>query len=161
MTDSAADQLSEKIAAGEARNAQKRDASLLDQFGEKAIEAKDKFTDFAKEHPVTVVVGALAVGVIVSSLFKGSPTRKVGRRAAGMAAIGGELALAYMQSAMEAAGEAGRVGAERLDDLTDSINDNARSLRRNASHRVAGLNNSAHSATRSATKAISRVLSRH
>ena len=70
------------------------------------IEAKDKFTAFAKKHPIATLAGGLAVGILVSGLFGGSPTRKAGKKlgksAAGLAALATELAVAYAQSAMEA-----------------------------------------------------------
>ena len=68
-------QLKKKIEAGEARNKAKTRAepSLIDRTGERAVEAKDKFTAFAKEHPIATVAGGLALGILISGLFRRSP----------------------------------------------------------------------------------------
>jgi hypothetical protein len=137
MTEERRKQLKKKIEAGEARNRDLGRTTIVDRAGEKAIEAKDKFTAFAKEHPITTVAGAVAVGVLVSALFKRSPTRKAGakagKKAAGLAAIGAEMAWAYAQHAMSAANEAGRDAAHRASDLGGS----ARDIARDAGTRIA------------------------
>ncbi|MBO0750314.1 MAG: hypothetical protein J2O44_07805, partial [Porphyrobacter sp.] len=96
MTDAKRKEIKRKIAAAESRiQARVEGPSLTDRVGEKAIEAKDKFAAFAREHPIATVAGGLAVGILVSSLFRGSPTRKAGRKlgktAASLAAIAAEL----------------------------------------------------------------------
>src|SRR5688500_3188838 len=97
MTEAKRKTLKQKVSAGEQRNQDRGRTTVVDRAGERAIEAKDKFVEFAKEHPIATVAGGLALGILVSSLFKRSPTRKVAGRAAGIAAIGAELALAYAQ----------------------------------------------------------------
>lgn len=151
MADTKRQQTKDKVEAGYARNHAKSQGTALDRAGETAIEAKDRFAAFAKDHPIATVAGGLALGVLISGLFKGSPTRKlgskVGTRAAGLAAIGTELALTYAQQAMDAADHAGRVGAHKLGDLGDSIGSTARHLRRSGSDTAD-----------SASKRISRAL---
>src|SRR5688500_7137711 len=99
MTDAKRTQLKKKVAAGQARNEDLGRTTIFDRAGERAIEAKDKFTAFAKEHPIATVAGGLAIGILISGLFKRSPTRKLGskaaKRAGSLATIGTELALAY------------------------------------------------------------------
>jgi len=116
-------QIKDQVEAGEARNRARGERTLLDRAGETAIEAKDRFTAFAKEHPVATVAGGLALGVLISGLFRGSPTRKAavkaGSRAAGLAAIGAELAMAYASQALSAAEDAGRTGADKLGHVGD------------------------------------------
>jgi hypothetical protein len=119
MAEAKRNQIRKKVAAAESRNQARAEApSLTQRAGERAVEAKDKFTAFAREHPIATVVGGLAVGILVSSLFRGSPTRKAGRKlgekAVSLAALGAELAVAYGQQAMDAASEAREAGAERL-----------------------------------------------
>jgi ElaB/YqjD/DUF883 family membrane-anchored ribosome-binding protein len=122
-------QTKQKVEAGEARNRAKQEPSTLDRAGETALEAKDRFTEFAKEHPIAVVAGGLALGILVSGLFRGSPTRKaaekVGNRAASLATVGAELAMAYAAQAMAAADEAGRTGASKLSELGASLSETA------------------------------------
>ena len=124
MAEAKRNQIKKKVAAAKSRNESRGAApSLSERAGEKAVEAKDKFAAFARQHPIATVAGGIALGILVSGLFRGSPTRKagkeLGKRAAGLAAIGAELALAYAQQAMEAAGEAREVGAEALDGWSD------------------------------------------
>jgi len=118
MTEAKRSRIRQKVAAAESRNEARSEMSLTDRAGEKAIEAKDKFAAFAKEHPIATLAGGLALGILVSSLFRGSPTRKAGRKlgkkAAGLAALAADLAVAYATSAMEAASEAREAGAEKL-----------------------------------------------
>lgn len=163
MTDAKRKQIKDKIAAGEERLASRAE-DLSSRIGERAIEAKDGFTRFAKEHPVATVAGGLALGVLVSALFKRSPTRRVankaGTRAAGLAALGAELAMAYAQQAMTAAGDAKRAGAERLHDLEGPLSDTAHSLRRGASRQAGKANDSARAASHLAGEAITRALRR-
>lgn len=163
MTDTKRKHIKDKVAAGEARNVA-RSESLTDRLGERAIEAKDGFSRFAREHPVATVAGGLALGVLVSALFKRSPTRKVagkaGARAAGLAAIGAELAMAYAQQALGAASDAGRAGSHRLHELEDSLGHSARSLRRGASQQASAASEGARHATRLAGKALTRALHR-
>ena len=74
-----------RIADAHARDEDRRQYSLVERVEDRALEAKDKFVDFAKEHPIATVVGGLAVGVLIASTFKG-PRRaavKGGARAAG------------------------------------------------------------------------------
>jgi hypothetical protein len=134
MADAKRSNIRKKVTAAKSRNQSRVQApSMTDRAGEKAIAAKDKFTAFAKEHPITTVAGALALGVLVSGFFRGSPTRKAGRklgqRAAGLAALATELAVAYGQQAMEKAGEARETGAEKLGDWSEDAADYVASAR--------------------------------
>ena len=156
MTDAKRTQLKKKVEAGQARNQDRGRTTIVDRAGEAAIEAKDKFTAFAKEHPIATVAGGLAVGVLIAAMFKG-PRRAAARggsKAAGLAAIGAELALAYAQQAMETANEAGRAGAKRLDGLGDS----ARSAGRDAAHRASDAGETALSVTREAGKRLGKAI---
>jgi hypothetical protein len=155
MAEAKRKQIKKKVAAAESRNEARSERTAIDRAGEKAIEAKDKFTAFAREHPVATVAGGLAIGVLVSMLFRGSPTRKAGKklgtRAAGLAAIGAELAMAYAQQAWEAAEEAGRTGAAKLDEFGETIGRGAHDLGGDA----AGYAASARAKARKAGKSIS------
>ena len=120
MTEAKRTQLKQKVAAAQKRNEDRGRTTIVDRAGERAIEAKDKFTAFAREHPIATVAGGLAAGILISALFKRSPTRKIGNRAAkaasGLAATGAEFALGYALQAWEAANEAGRASAEKLEE---------------------------------------------
>lgn len=156
MTDAKRTQLKKKVEAGQARNQDRGRTTIVDRAGEAAIEAKDRFTAFAKEHPIATIAGGVAIGVLIAGMFKG-PRRaamKGGSKAAGLAAVGAELALAYAQQAMEAANEAGRAGAKRFDGLGDT----AKSVGRDAAHRAGDAGESAMALTREAGKRLGRAI---
>jgi hypothetical protein len=138
MAEAKRSQIRKKVIASESRNkARAATPTLSERAGETALEAKDKFTAFARKHPIATVAGGIAVGILVSGFFRGSPTRKAGRelgkRAASLAAIGTELAIAYAQHAMEAASEARQTGAETLgswsDEAAEYLSDASESVR--------------------------------
>jgi len=156
-------ELKDQIAAGEARVRAREDATLLDRAGERAIEAKDRFTDFAREHPVATVAGGLAVGVLISGLFRNSPTRKAGRKAAAktstLAHVGGELATTWFAQMMAAASDARRTGADQLDGAATTVGRTSRRLGREAGHLAHEAGDSARELKRDALKLVSRALS--
>jgi hypothetical protein len=162
MTDANRQQLRNKVAAGEARNRDLGRTTIVDRAGEAAIEAKDRFVGFAKEHPIATVAGGLALGVLVSSLFKRSPTRKLGnaaaKRAGTIAALGAEFALAYAQQAMTMANEAGREGAHKLGELGETVGSSARSTGRAAVDRAGDLTEAARLVTRETGKRLGKAL---
>ena len=162
MTDAKRQTLKDKVAAGQARNRDLGRTTIVDRAGEAAIEAKDKFVAFAKEHPIATVAGGVAVGILVSGLFKRSPTRKLGskaaKRAGTIAALGAEFALAYAQHAMTAANEAGREGAHTLGELGESVGSGARSTSRAALDRAGDLTEAARVVTRDAGKRLGKAL---
>ena len=158
MADAKRKTLKEKVAAGQARNRSKTEntTTMFDRAGEAAIEAKDRFTAFAKEHPIATVAGGVAVGILIAGLFKG-PRRaamKGGSKAAGLAALGAELAIAYAQQAMDAANEAGRAAAPKLERFGDS----ARSAGREAAHRATDASESAVAMTREAGRRLGKAI---
>ena len=169
MTDAKRQEIREKVAAGEARQqargVETGNGAFLDRAGEQAIEAKDRVTAFVREHPIATVAGAVAVGVLISGMFRGSPTRRVGSaaasKAAGLAALGAELAASYAQRALDAAGDAGRASADRIDDLGDTIHDRARHLRREAAYYAGEAGDSARAARRGIGKSIRRRMRDH
>lgn len=162
MTDAKRQTLKDKVAAGQARHRDMGRTTIVDRAGEAAIEAKDKFVAFAKDHPIATVAGGVAVGVLISGLFKRSPTRKLGsaaaKRAGTIAALGAEFALAYAQQAMSAANEAGREGAHKLGELGETVGGTARSTSRAALDRAGDLTEAARAATRDAGKKLGQAL---
>jgi len=160
MSEANRQELKDKVAAGEARHRAREDSTLFDRAGEAAIEAKDRFTAFAHEHPLTTVAGGLAIGILISGLFPRSPTRKLGTRAAGLAAVGAEAAMAYMHQAVDAASEASRTGSHRLEDWTDVLSDTARRVKRDAAYLVESASESARITGRDVSKGVSRRLPR-
>jgi hypothetical protein len=158
MTEAKRAQLKQKVAKARKRNEDRGRTTIVDRAGERAIEAKDRFTAFAREHPVATVAGGLAIGALVSGLFKRSPTRRLGRKAAkaagSLAALGAELAIVYAQQAMEAANEAGHAGAEKLEELGDA----ARGATERAGEHASEWGDAARTATRDTGKRLGKML---
>ncbi len=165
--DAKRDEIKERIAAAQARNAERNEPSLADTVSEKAMAAKDGFVDFAKKHPAATVAGGVVLGLLVASMFSG-PRRVAGKaavaagsKAAGLAAIGSEMAVAFAKEAMDTAQDAKRAGGEKLEDLADSVGDSARSLKREASYRADNASDTARIVARDVGKTIARSFRKH
>lgn len=127
-------EIKERIAAAQERQAEREGDSLVQAIGEKAAAARAGVTSFAREHPVATVAGGLALGVLVSALFKNSPTRRAGRyageRAVGLAALSGEVASSLLHQVLESTASARKTGADKLEDVGESARSSAREIGR-------------------------------
>jgi ElaB/YqjD/DUF883 family membrane-anchored ribosome-binding protein len=125
-------EIKDRIAAAQERQAAREGPSLTQSIAEKAASARDGVTSFAKDHPVATVAGGLALGVLISALFKNSPTRRAGRyageRAAGLAAIGTEVASSLLQQVLDGSANARKTGAEKLEDAGSAARESARHI---------------------------------
>ncbi len=132
MTEAKRQEIKDRIATAQARNDERDGQPISEMLGEKAVAAKDNFTAFAREHPLATVAGGLALGVLISAMFKNSPTRRAGRyagaRAAGLATLGSEMASAFAHSVMERAAGAREAGVELAEDAADSARSKARAV---------------------------------
>jgi ElaB/YqjD/DUF883 family membrane-anchored ribosome-binding protein len=150
-------ELKSKVDAAEKRNKQRQEAKT---FGDYARDARNDATSFVKEHPITTLVGGVALGVLVASFVgPGRRLRKQAtRRGAVLAGVLSDLALTYGSQALDGAGKATRTGKSRLGDLGETLSealaDGARSLRREAGE----ASDSAGSLTRDAGKRATRTL---
>jgi hypothetical protein len=117
-------QIKRKVEAGVARNNDRGRTTVVDRVGERAIEARDRFTVFAKQHPIATVAGGVALGILISGMFRGSPTRKLGKeagkQASKLASVGAELAMAYAAQALAVSDEARKAGTDKLGELGES-----------------------------------------
>ena len=148
MNDPKRAEIKARIAAAQAREAERGERTLAQKAQEGAVDAKDRLTEFAKEHPVATVAGGLALGIVIASMFKG-PRRaavQTGTKAASIAAL-------------RDAGDAGRDGLRKLDDMGDAVGDTARTLRREAAYRAGHATDAARSVSRETGKTIARALS--
>lgn len=114
--------LKERIEEGQARQ-YARDLAL----SERAAEARDRLTSVAREHPLLLIAGGLAIGVAISALIPKSPTRRLSRNAIGFLAMVADLGVSYSRQALD--GDAGKAGKEKLAELGNSIIDGAMKLR--------------------------------
>lgn len=154
LADSKRDSLRAKIEAAERRNA---DRTLADS----AREAAKAAADYTRAHPLTVIGGALAVGLAIGLLTR--PGRRVARQvvssasgavsgaaasatsgvkgvaARGSSRIGlmlGEAAIAYIMTLVDDALETARTGQERAEEFGGAAGAQARKLRASAGDAV-------------------------
>jgi hypothetical protein len=97
------------------------------QLSERASDARDRLTTLAREHPLLLIAGGLAIGVAISALIPRSPTRRLSKNAIGFLAMITELGVSYSRQALD--GDAGRAGKDKLAELGNSILDGALKLR--------------------------------
>lgn len=146
--DSKRDSLRARIDAAERRNVER---SLAD----KAREVADSAVDYTKAHPLTVIGGAVAAGLVIGLLTR--PGRNVARRVAssasgavsgaastassgvkGIASRGGsrigtmlgQAVVGYLMTMIDDAVEAARAGQDRAGELSDSAGSQVRGLAR-------------------------------
>lgn len=163
MSDDKRAALKERIEAAQDSEAARRAKKMGESAKAGAVDAKDKFTAFAKEHPVTTVAGGVVAGMLIASMFKG-PRRaaaRTGAKAAGFAAMGSEMAMGFLSELRDNAEHAGEEGKRKLADLSDSAGDTARRVRREAKYRAGTAGDNARIAGREVGKSIMRALKRH
>jgi len=148
-----------KVDAAQKRNSAR---SKEQSFGDYARDAGSSATSFVKEHPITTVVGGLALGVLVASFLPGG--RKVRKQAsaksAALAAALSELALTYGSQFLEGAGKAASAGRDRLGDLGEAIGDGARSAGRSTGEAAGQAGESARDFGKAAVRTLRDLRSR-
>jgi len=162
MTDTKRAEIKSRITSAQARDEERREYSLVEKIEDGALEAKDKFVSFAKEHPVATVAGGVVIGILIAGLFKG-PRRAAaagGAKAAGLAAIGSEIAMGFAAQLLDGAQDASRTGARKLDRLGGTLSERARNFTDGAAHRAHDATEAAQSARENITRRISRALER-
>ncbi|MCH2488006.1 MAG: hypothetical protein MK010_09730 [Erythrobacter sp.] len=145
--------LRQRIEASEQRNAER-------SFADQAKDVLDSATDFAKKHPLTVIGGAIGVGLLVGAMTR--PGRRLGRRTGAMAAMAGDTVLGYAMGLMDRAETAGaaalRSSSDAIEDLGDSVGSTARRLRREAAYRADATGDALGTSRRRASRKASRGL---
>lgn len=158
-------EIKDRISAAQTRNDTREGASITEVLGEKAAAARDNFTAFAREHPVATVAGGIAVGVLISAMFRNSPTRRAGRyaggKAAGLAALGSEIAVAFAHQVMESTASARTASADLAHDVGDKLGATARRVRHEAGTRAESATDTARTTARDIGKSLARSLRKH
>ncbi len=124
MSDAKRMELRQRIEAGKARQAERG------ALANGAAAARDRLTSVAREHPLMLIAGGLAIGVALSTLIPRSPTRKLSKNAVSMIAGIAELGILYGRQAMDAADGRGEPARERLGQIGGAIADGAAKLKR-------------------------------
>ncbi len=128
MSDAKRMELRQRIEAGKARQAERSG------LAKGAAAARDRLSSVAREHPLMLIAGGLAIGVALSTLVPRSPTRRLSRSAVSLIAGIAELGILYSRQAMDAVGdaadEASEPARERLGNIGGAIADGAARLKR-------------------------------
>jgi ElaB/YqjD/DUF883 family membrane-anchored ribosome-binding protein len=170
------DALRAKIEASERRNAERT-------LTEQAREAAEAATEYTRAHPLTVIGGAVAIGLLVGLATR--PGRRVATRAAGavgtaasgaassaaagvkgVAARGGtqlgtligDAALAWIMKLVDELLETARAGQDKVEDLGDDAGSAARRVRRDATQVVEAATDSARHTARKARRKATRAV---
>lgn len=110
------EQLRDRIEAAEARQRAR-------EIGQRATDAADRVTSFAREHPLLLIAGGLAIGAALSTLVPRSPTRRLSKKTIAFMASMAEFGIAYGREALEAAEEAAQQGKAKLTELSSTARD--------------------------------------
>lgn len=152
-SDSKREQLKERIAAGEARNAAR---SIADGAKQAASDAGE----FVKRNPLVAVGGAIAIGLAIGAMTK--PGRRMARKAVGRSSVMANLArdavLAYGVKFIDDATSAARTGQDKLEDLGDAAANTARVAKREAGYIASKATGGAASASRAASRKTRRAV---
>ncbi len=143
------DDLRARIEAGQLRNEERT-------VGDYAREAAQQATDFAKQHPVATVAGAVALGLIVGAMTR--PGRRLTRRGGAMAALATDAAIAYGLRMFDNAGVAARHAGDRLADAGDAIGSQARHLQRDARYQAEEASDVVRAASRKLARKSERTI---
>lgn len=170
------DALRARIEASERRNAER---TLADQ----AREAAEAATEYTRAHPLTVIGGAVAIGLLVGLATR--PGRRVATRAAGavgaaasgaansaasgvrgvasrgssqLGTLVGDAALAWGMKLVDEVLDSARSGQDKVEDLGDDAEATVRRVRRDAVHAVGAATDTArHTARKTRRKAARAV----
>jgi ElaB/YqjD/DUF883 family membrane-anchored ribosome-binding protein len=159
VTDKKRQQIKSKVKKGEAR-VRARERTLP----QRAAEVRDSATSFAKENPLLVIGGGLALGVAVSMLFRRprevgeKAAKRASKKASGLAMLAAEVALPFIQQAMASAGEAGRAGIDRVEELGETAAERARAARQASAERAGETVDAAQDMTRGAGRRIAKAI---
>lgn len=124
MSDAKRMELRQRIEAGKARQVERSG------LAQGAAAARDRLSSVAREHPLMLIAGGLAIGVALSTLLPRSPTRRLSKSAVSMIAGIAELGILYGRQAMDAADGASEPTRERLGHIGGAIADGAARLKR-------------------------------
>ena len=145
------DLLRERIEAGERRNEER-------SLGDYAKETADNITDFAKEHPIATIAGAIGIGLAIGAMTR--PGRRAARRGAAktgaLAALASEAIMAFGANVLDGAEDLARNSGDAIEDFGDHVGDRARTFRRGAAYRAGTLADSANSTKRDLTRKAKR-----
>lgn len=118
MADDRRERVKERIEAARERVEQRAEAAAGG-----ARDAAATVRDFVKEHPAAAIAGGLAVGGLIAAMLPKRSRKKAPGGASRLAAVASDLAVAYATKALAGAREASREGAERLEDLSETVSE--------------------------------------
>ena len=164
MSDAKRQDIQDRIAVGEARNSTRNSTETQVQVPREYEDFEDEsdVVVFIKEHPFVTLAGALAVGVLVAGMFPSTrrAARRGGDKASAWSAAGTSAVVAAFQSLQDVIADAGRASGETLEDWSDSVADQTRKARREASYLAERSRDEVGAAARDTGESISRSFRR-
>jgi uncharacterized membrane protein YebE (DUF533 family) len=98
-----------------------------------ASDAGKSASNFAREHPVLLIAGGIAVGAVIAALLPRGTTRRLAKGAAGLAEIASVAGIAFGRDALERAAHASETARDKAGHFGDSARDSAGRIARKAS----------------------------
>lgn len=92
-------------------------------------EPPEKFSGLAREYIGLSIAGGLVAGVLIGALFPRAAARKLGKQSSRIAAVAGELGMAYAAQVLSRAGEAAREGREKAVDMGEIVAEKSADMR--------------------------------
>lgn len=118
MTDGRRERVKQRIDAARERAGQRTEAAASG-----ARDAASAVREFVKEHPAAAIAGGLAVGGLIAAILPRRARKSKAGKPSRLAAMAGDVALAYATKALAGAREASREGAERIEDMGEAVSD--------------------------------------
>lgn len=118
--------IKEKIAASQARLRGEGDTVPPKRHSFPDADPPEDYRSLAGEYPWLTVAAGLGAGLLIGALLPKSAASKFGKRAAGFAAVAGELALAFSKRASEAAQDNAALLGHQIEDGTAEFRGKAR-----------------------------------
>jgi len=151
-TDESRDALRQRIEAGESRLVER-------DFAKAAKDAADAGVEFVKANPVVAVAGVAIIGIMIGAMTR--PGRRLGNRAAGLASYATEAGIAYamgmIDAATDLAEDARDAGAEKLEDVGDTVDRKARKAKREGTYLASTARDTVHDLGRKAGRKAGRT----
>jgi hypothetical protein len=111
----------QKIKSAQSRNA--------DRFAEHAANARDNVIRIAKEHPLRVIGGAVALGALFAVILPKRNRRKLGKTGSAFVTMATKLGMDYALRAQKTAKKASHAGQKSLASFGETLMDSTESFR--------------------------------
>ncbi len=120
-------------------------------------EPPENYVDLAKDYPVALIAGGLAIGVIAGALLPRGFGRKFARSAVSIALTAGELGRNYGNQVIDVASDGSRESRKKLGNLGDAVSELGGRVALSASDRGRKGRSIGHKAAREAIRIVANL----